>query len=149
MGHCGMSPHRPPRTSPVTFRDTPPVPTLQPLAFLFLNCAPLTPLIWSACAWNVLLDLCPAIPSVVGLHGMCVFKEAWPGVPLWRGRLRIWRCHCRGLGRCCGTALIPGPDFQHAHGAIKGQGLLDHPLQCLQVSSLPTRALASVQKHLP
>ena len=28
---------------------------------------------------------------------------------MWHSGLRIWRCHCIGLDRCCGTGLIPGP----------------------------------------
>ena len=31
------------------------------------------------------------------------------GVPWWLRRLRIWGCHCSGLGHSCGTGLIPGP----------------------------------------
>ena len=30
------------------------------------------------------------------------------GVPVWFSGLRSQRCHCSGLGRCCGTRLIPG-----------------------------------------
>lgn len=30
-------------------------------------------------------------------------------VPLWLSKLRIWCCHCCGLGCCCGTSSIPGP----------------------------------------
>ena len=28
--------------------------------------------------------------------------------PLGTAGLRIWRCHCSGVGHCCGTGLIPG-----------------------------------------
>ena len=35
-------------------------------------------------------------------------KKAEQGVLLWLTGLRIWRCHCSGLGHCCGTGLIPG-----------------------------------------
>ena len=31
-----------------------------------------------------------------------------PGVLLWLSGLRIWYCHCSGLGCCCGVGLIPG-----------------------------------------
>ena len=31
-----------------------------------------------------------------------------PGVPLWLRRLKIWHCHCCGLGHGHGTGLIPG-----------------------------------------
>ena len=27
---------------------------------------------------------------------------------MWCCRLRIWHCHCSGLGHCCGMGLIPG-----------------------------------------
>ena len=29
------------------------------------------------------------------------------GVPLWRSGLRIWSCHCCGLGRCYGEGSVP------------------------------------------
>ena len=29
------------------------------------------------------------------------------GVPLWCSGLRIWCCHCSGLGPCCGSSLGP------------------------------------------
>ena len=36
-------------------------------------------------------------------------KEMEPmGVPWWFSGLRIWRCHCCGLGHCCGTCSISG-----------------------------------------
>ena len=31
------------------------------------------------------------------------------GVPWWHSRLRIWYCHCCGLGCYCGMGSIPGP----------------------------------------
>ena len=31
------------------------------------------------------------------------------GFPYWHSDLRIWYCHCCGLGHLCGTGLIPGP----------------------------------------
>ena len=31
------------------------------------------------------------------------------GVFLWCSGLRIWHCHCSGLGNCCGVGLIPVP----------------------------------------
>ena len=30
------------------------------------------------------------------------------GVLVWPSGLRIWCCHCSGLGLCCGTGWIPG-----------------------------------------
>ena len=29
-------------------------------------------------------------------------------VPRWHSGLRIWHCHCYGLGRSCGAGFIPG-----------------------------------------
>ena len=29
-------------------------------------------------------------------------------------RLRIWHCHCSGLGHCCDVSLIPGPGISRA-----------------------------------
>ena len=33
------------------------------------------------------------------------FKKS--SVPLWCSGLRIWHCHCRNSGHCCGMAAIP------------------------------------------
>ena len=30
-------------------------------------------------------------------------------IPWWPSGLRIWHCHCCGLGHCYGTSSIPGP----------------------------------------
>ena len=38
------------------------------------------------------------------------------GVPLGHSRLRIWCCHCRGSGCCCGMGSIPGPGTSTCHG---------------------------------
>ena len=40
------------------------------------------------------------------------------GVLLCLSRLRIWCCHCSGLGCCCGAGLIPvlGTSTCHRHG---------------------------------
>lgn len=32
------------------------------------------------------------------------------GVPWWLGSLRIQRCHCWGLGCCCGAVFITGQE---------------------------------------
>ena len=37
------------------------------------------------------------------------------GVPWWLSELRIWHCHCCGLGHCCGVGLIPGPGISACH----------------------------------
>jgi len=41
-----------------------------------------------------------------------------PGVPCWLSGLRIWCCHCCGLGSWYGTGLIPvlGTSTCHGHG---------------------------------
>ena len=38
------------------------------------------------------------------------------GVPWWLSGLRIWHCHCCGLGCCCGTDSVPGPRTCAWHG---------------------------------
>ena len=38
--------------------------------------------------------------------------------PMWT-MLRIQHCHCRSLGRCCGTGLSPGLGTSHARGVAK------------------------------
>ena len=38
------------------------------------------------------------------------------GVLSWPRELRIQRCHCSGLSRCCGMGLIPSPELLHAAG---------------------------------
>ena len=45
--------------------------------------------------------------------GLCPKETDWlknppVGVPLWGSWLRVQRCHCSGLGRCCGVGSIPG-----------------------------------------
>ena len=30
-------------------------------------------------------------------------------IPWWPRRLKIWHCHCCGLGHCCGVGSAPGP----------------------------------------
>ena len=37
------------------------------------------------------------------------------GVPLWYSRLRIWCCHCSGLGHCYGASLILSPGTSTCH----------------------------------
>ena len=37
-----------------------------------------------------------------------LFKYKIHRVLVWHSRLKIWCCHCMGLGHCCGTGLIPG-----------------------------------------
>ena len=50
---------------------------------------------------------------------MCALKkkEREPGgVPWWLSRLRIWCCHCCGLGHHSGTGSIPGPQTSACYG---------------------------------
>ena len=42
-------------------------------------------------------------------------RYAFVGVLLWLSRLRIWCCHCCGLGHCCGMSLIPGSGTSTFH----------------------------------
>ena len=46
-----------------------------------------------------------------------ILKCKIQGVPLWRSRLKIQPCHCRGSGRCSGAVAIPGlgPSTGHRH----------------------------------
>ena len=37
------------------------------------------------------------------------------GILSWLSRLRIWCCHCSGLGGCYGVGLIPGPGTTTYH----------------------------------
>ena len=41
------------------------------------------------------------------------------GVPRWLSGLRIWHCHCCGLGHCCGSGLIPGLETSACHGSVQ------------------------------
>lgn len=38
-----------------------------------------------------------------------IFYRNFQGVPRWLRGLRIWYCHCSGMGHCYGMGLIPGP----------------------------------------
>ena len=39
----------------------------------------------------------------------CLFPSRLSsGVPWWPNRLRIWHCHCHGLGHCCDLVSISG-----------------------------------------
>ena len=42
---------------------------------------------------------------------------------MWRSELRIQRCHCSGLGHCCGSGSVPGPGAFtcHRHGQNKNK----------------------------
>ena len=44
------------------------------------------------------------------------------GVPWWCSRLRIWCCHCYGLGCGCGASLIPGQGTSTCHRCGGGRG---------------------------
>ena len=46
----------------------------------------------------------------------CTHETTRKGVALWRRRLRIWGCHCRGLGRCSGAGSMPGLGTSTCHG---------------------------------
>ena len=35
--------------------------------------------------------------------------------PWWLSGLRMWHCHCYGLGHCCGTGSVPGLDTSACH----------------------------------
>ena len=35
---------------------------------------------------------------------------------MWCSRLRIWHCHCSGLGSCCGKVSVPGLGTSACHG---------------------------------
>ena len=41
------------------------------------------------------------------------------GVPWWLSRLRIWHCHCYGLGHFCGEGLMSGPGTSTCHGCCQ------------------------------
>ena len=43
-------------------------------------------------------------------------KQFFVGILLQHGRLRIWYCHCRGSGCCCGAGSVPGPGTSICHG---------------------------------
>ena len=49
--------------------------------------------------------------------GVTTFRDK-KGVLLWCSGLRIWCCHCSGLGCCCGAGSISGPGTSicHRHG---------------------------------
>ena len=44
----------------------------------------------------------------------------YSGVPLWHSRLRIWHCHCSGLGHCCGIGSLAW-EFPHAIGVARNK----------------------------
>ena len=46
-------------------------------------------------------------------------NKTTPRLPLWCSRLRIWWCHCSGLGHCCGEGSVPGLGISICQGASK------------------------------
>ena len=63
-------------------------------------------------------------------------KRKVAGILLWHIRLRIWHCHCSGLGGCCGLGLVPGPDTSAClwHGQNKDKRTTKTKLQTLSRS---------------
>ena len=55
---------------------------------------------------------------VVSQEGSVVSWKCWNQVrsPAWHRRLKIWHCHCCGLGYSCGSDLTPGPGAPYAMG---------------------------------
>ena len=47
---------------------------------------------------------------------MVLHKKIFSRIPWWLRGLRIWHCHCYGLGHCCGVGSIPGLGTSACHG---------------------------------
>ena len=47
---------------------------------------------------------------------VCSSKIPFWGVLLWYSGLRIWCCHCSGLGSLCGIGSLPAPEVSTYHG---------------------------------
>ena len=52
-----------------------------------------------------------------------LLKTTQWGLPLWCIGLRIWHCHCSGLGPCCGSTLVSGPRTSTCSGCSQKQKL--------------------------
>ena len=52
-------------------------------------------------------------------HKRGALKIETSRVLLWHSRLRIWHCHCSGLGHHCGMGSIPGPGTSTCLGVAK------------------------------
>ena len=43
------------------------------------------------------------------------------GVPWWLNRLKIWHCHCHGLGCCCGIGSVPSSGTSKCQGCSQNK----------------------------
>ena len=78
------------------------------------------------------------------MQGSWPFTLHFGGVPLWCTKLRIWHCHCRGLG-CWGSGLIPAPGTStfHRYGQKKNPKQTNKK----QNKKNPTEQTKQISKH--
>ena len=68
-------------------------------------------------------------------------------VPWTPSRLRVQHCHCRGLGHCCGTGLIPHLGTSTCHGHSKKKKKDNKTKQNESLQKLPNFANTHLYKR--
>ena len=86
--------------------------------------------------------------AYTGKKGSYIYKSNpfWPVIEIRNGGISPvvqWEknqyCHCRGLGHCCGSDLIPGPGHPHATGIALPQKGANAQGLYLNISNKPNK----------